>query len=485
MSFLGIDLGTSGLRALLTDRSGNILHTEEVSYNTSSPAVGWSEQDPKVWIDALEASIAKIRLSVPEFKCLEGIGVAGHMHGATLLDNNGDVLRPCILWNDMRAADQAKKLDDVPEFREISGNIVFPGFTAPKLNWIFENEPDVFSKISKVLLPASFLNHYLTGEFVADYSDSSGTSWLDVGNRDWSTNLLACCNMTPNQMPNLVYGCQFAGNLRASLCKKWGLSKNIVVAGGAGDNAAAACGLGIINEGQGFVSLGTSGVVLIAREGYYPSPQVAVHTFCHAVPERWYQMGVMLSATDSLNWLSRLHGLSPSDLTAKLPQTLQRPNAVCFMPYMSGERTPHNDAKVRGGLLNLSLKNDTNDLIQAVLEGVSFALKDCLAALQKNGEVPHEIFAIGGGTHSHYWLELLATVFNKKLLVPEDSGFGPALGAARLARVAAADEQVETVMTPPVVAREIAPNERLVEAFELAYLNFGNSFENYRALANR
>ena len=482
MSFLGIDIGTSGLRALLTDASGKALHTEEVSYGTSAPSLGWSEQDPKIWIEALEASIGKIRQSVSEFRDLSGICVSGHMHGATLLDNQGNVLRPCILWNDQRSEEEAQELDNDPKFREISGNIVFPGFTAPKLHWVSKHEPEIFAKIAKVLLPASFLNHYLTGEFVADFSDCSGTSWLDVGQREWSLDLLKSSNLRHGQMPNVIHGCEVAGTLRIDLARKWGVGQNVIVAGGAGDNAAAACGMGVLNDGQAFVSLGTSGVVLIAREKYSPLPETAIHTFCHAVPNRWYQMGVMLSATDSLNWLSCLIGLSPSALTAKLPHTLQRPNMVRFMPYMSGERTPHNDAKVRGGFLNLSLKSDAKDLIQAVLEGVSFALRDCLTALQQAGATPDAIFALGGGTRSDYWLELLATVLNKKLLIPDQGDFGPALGAARLARIATTNENLVTVLTPPVISREIDPNTGLVEVFNSAYFDFQNSFQNYRSI---
>ena len=351
MTYLGIDLGTSGLRALLVDADGAPLAAVERSYAATHPRPGWSEQDPAQWIAAFDSAMDELRATQPLFTGLRGIGVAGHMHGATLLDAAGKVLRPCILWNDTRSAAEAAVLDALPEVRALSGNIVFPGFTAPKLEWVRHNEPEVFAKTAKVLLPAAYLNYYLTGDYVADMSDSAGTSWLDVGKRQWSERLLEASHMRPDQMPRLVEGSDVAGGLRQELVRKWGLSGPVTVAGGAGDNAAAACGIGALDEGQGFVSLGTSGVLLAARDGYSPAPETAVHTFCHAVPGRWYQMGVMLSATDSLNWLARITGEKPADLTAKLGEELQTPGAVRFLPYLSGERTPHNDADISASRL--------------------------------------------------------------------------------------------------------------------------------------
>ena len=318
MAYLGIDLGTSGLRALLVDADGVPLASAERHYDIAHPHPGWSEQDPADWIDALDGAVEELRANCPEFTGLRGIGVAGHMHGATLLDASDAVLRPCILWNDTRSHAEAARLDSTDGVRALSGNIVFPGFTAPKLEWVRAHEPEVFERVAKVLLPAAYLNLYLTGDHVADMSDSAGTSWLDVGARDWSDRLLDAGHMRRDQMPRLVEGAAEAGRLREALCSKWGLKGPVSVAGGAGDNAAAACGIGALAEGDGFVSLGTSGVLLAARDGYRPAPETALHTFCHAVPGQWYQMGVMLSATDSLNWLARIAGCKPADLTTGL-----------------------------------------------------------------------------------------------------------------------------------------------------------------------
>jgi xylulokinase len=483
LSFLGIDLGTSGLRAMLMDEAGLAIRTVEAAYTTRSPAPGWSEQDPKLWIDALDAVVEELRTTEPCFSNLISIGVAGHMHGATLLDYMGNVLRPCILWNDTRAATEAAALDQNPVFRQVSGNIVFPGFTAPKLAWVAKHEPEIFSQTAKVLLPAAYLNYHLTGDYVADLSDSAGTSWLDVHTRDWSNTLLSLGGMDVSQMPKLVEGCGTAGTLRQDLKHKWGLKHDVVIAGGAGDNAAAACGIGAFKEGQGFVSLGTSGVVLIARDGCYPAPETAVHTFCHALPSRWYQMGVMLSATDSLNWLSKITGQTPAQLTSALPETLLPPSMVKFMPYLSGERTPHNDACVRGGFLNVSIQSDAVDLTQAVLEGVAFGLRDSLESLRQTGALPKTLYAIGGGTKSDYWLKLLATVLRIELKMPEDGDFGPALGAARLAQIASCGSEFSDVMRSPTVSHIVKPDTNLIDTFEQAYKNFKQDFAAYRSMS--
>ncbi|MEE2817058.1 MAG: FGGY family carbohydrate kinase, partial [Pseudomonadota bacterium] len=256
--YLGIDLGTSGLRALMTDASGQPVASAEAQYSAQHLHPGWSEQDPGSWITALDQAMAQLQ-GIPGYSGIRGIAVAGHMHGAVLLDRADQVLRPCILWNDTRSAAEAAELDATDEVRSLSGNIVFPGFTAPKLLWVQRHEPEIFAKTAKVLLPAAYLNLHLTGRHVADMSDSAGTSWLDVGARDWSERLLSAGHMRRDQMPDLVEGCTAAGILRAELAARWGLRPDVVVSGGAGDNAAAACGTGVMAEGQGFVSLGTSG----------------------------------------------------------------------------------------------------------------------------------------------------------------------------------------------------------------------------------
>ncbi len=482
MTYLGIDLGTSGLRVLLVDADGGPICATERQYDVSHPHPGWSEQDPADWIATLEDAISEMRETCPAFAGLRGIGVAGHMHGATLLDARGIVLRPCILWNDQRSYAEAAELDQTNGVRELSGNIVFPGFTAPKLAWVRKNEPEIFKKTAKVLLPAAYLNYYLTGDYVADMSDSAGTSWLDVGQRAWSDHLLDVSHMRRDQMPRLVEGAEAAGELRRELAGKWGISNSVTVAGGAGDNAAAACGIGALDEGQGFVSLGTSGVLLAARDGYRPAPETAVHTFCHAMPGRWYQMGVMLSATDSLNWLSRIVGQSPAELTAALGDTLQPPGALRFLPYLSGERTPHNDADIRGGFTGLSAATTREDLTRAVLEGVAFGLRDSFEALAATDARMDKIIAIGGGSASRYWLQLIATVLDIPLQLPGSGEFGAALGAARLGIIASSGTAPENVMTSPDIQEELHPVREHAAAFKEAYQSFRAAYPVIKAI---
>ncbi|MBL4811602.1 MAG: xylulokinase [Rhodobacteraceae bacterium] len=482
MTFLGIDLGTSGLRALLVNSGGKPIGAAERHYGVTHPHAGYSEQDPADWIEALEGAVGELRGKFPEFAAVQGIGVAGHMHGATLLDAAGDVLRPCILWNDTRSKAQAERLDGAENVRELSGNIVFPGFTAPKLEWVREHEPEIFGKIAKVLLPAAYLNYYLTGKYVADMSDSAGTSWLDTGKRCWSDKLLEVSHMRRDQMPELVEGSEAAGALRGALAKEWGLSGRVIVAGGAGDNAAAACGIGALDEGQGFVSLGTSGVLLSARGGYRPAPETALHTFCHAIPGRWYQMGVMLSATNSLNWLAKITEKSPSELTTVLGDELMAPGRVRYLPYLSGERTPHNDAEIRGSFTGLATETTREDLTRAVLEGVAFGLRDSFEALIATDARIEQLIAIGGGTASRYWLRLIATVLDVPLHLPSSGEFGAALGAARLGMVAATGATVEQIMTAPEISETIYPDVSMRGVFNEGYQAFCAAYPSIKAI---
>ncbi len=472
MAFLGIDLGTSGLKALLVDGEGVPVGAATRAYPVSTPRPGWSEQDPADWIAALEDAVAELRASHWEFAAIRGIGVAGQMHGATLLDAEGRVIRPCILWNDTRSHAEAARLDAMPGVRAASGNIVFPGFTAPKLEWLRAHEPEAHARVSKVLLPAAFLNHYLTGAFVADLSDSSGTSWLDVGARDWSEMLLAAGHMRRDQMPGLVEGCAVAGTLRGEIVRRWGLSSAPVVAGGAGDNAAAACGIGAVRSGRGLVSLGTSGVVLVARDAFGPAPETAVHSFCHAVPGRWFQMGVMLAATDSLNWLAGIAGRPAAELASALGEVPGRPGRVGFLPYLSGERTPHNDPHVRASFTGLDRGTGVADLTRAVLEGVAFGMRDLAEALRGAGARPEALHLVGGGAASRYWGRLLATCLGLPLTRPRDPQNGVALGAARLGMVAATGAAPEDVMTAPEAEEVFEPVAEHAAAYDDAYRAF-------------
>ena len=280
-----------------------------------------------------------------EMAAVRGIGLSGHMHGAVLLGKNDEVLRPSILWNDGRSAAECTEMEAaLPSLRQIAGNIAMPGFTAPKIAWVRKHEPEIYSKIAKVLLPKAYVRLLMTGEHVEEMSDASGTLWLDVAKRDWSDALLGVTGLNRSHMPRLVEGSAPSGKLKPELAKRWGMSGTVVVAGGAGDNAAAACGIGAIRPGEGFVSLGTSGVLFVSNEKFRPNTAGAVHAFCHAIPDTWHQMGVILSATDSLNWLTTVTGKKQGELCAAAEAQFKGPGEEIFLPYLSGERTPHNNA---------------------------------------------------------------------------------------------------------------------------------------------
>ncbi|MGR3756661.1 MAG: xylulokinase [Tranquillimonas sp.] len=467
--YLGLDLGTSGLKALLIDGDQRVLAETSRRLTVSRPRDGWSEQDPGDWIAAAEGAIDALAAG-HDLSALRGIGLSGHMHGATLLDAGDRVLRPCILWNDTRSHAEAAALDARPDFRTTTGNIVFPGFTAPKLEWVRRHEPEVFDRIACILLPKDYLRLWLTGERVAEMSDAAGTAWLDTGARDWSDALLTATGLDRSHMPRLIEGSAVSGRLRPALARRWSLPDGVVVAGGGGDNAASAVGGGVVGEGRAFLSLGTSGVLFAANDGYRPAPETAIHTFCHALPGLWHQMGVILAASDALEWLGRLTGRGPADLNAGLGP-LQAPGRPLFLPYLGGERTPHNDAALRGAFLGLEQATGPEAATRAVLEGVAFAFRDCRDALAATGTRIDRALALGGGARSDYWLSCIATALDMPLDVPQAGDFGAAFGAARLGLMAATGAGAEAAAPPPV-ARSVAPDRGLAAAFEDAHARY-------------
>ncbi|MEO0945037.1 MAG: xylulokinase [Pseudomonadota bacterium] len=466
--YLGLDLGTSGLKGLLIDEDQRPLAEATSPLTVSRPHDGWSEQAPDDWIVAAEQVLDALAANA-DLSGLKGIGLSGHMHGATMLDASDTPLWPCILWNDTRSAAQASEMDAEAEWRAISGNIVFPGFTAPKVEWMRAEHPEIFARIKTILLPKDYLRLWLTGEKVSEMSDAAGTSWLDTAERDWSDTLLATAGLERTAMPRLVEGSDVSGTLRPELASRWGIGPSVPVAGGAGDNAASAIGMGVVKNGKAFVSLGTSGVLFAACDGFQPDPDTAVHTFCHALPEMWHQMGVILAATDALNWWADMVGSDAATLTSDLGP-LQAPSRTLFLPYLGGERTPLNSAAVRGGFVGLDHATDRAAGTRAVLEGVAFALADCRDALADAGTEFETCIAVGGGSQSHYWLEAVATALEVPLDVPIGGDFGAAFGAARLGMMAATGDT--TMATTPPVARSVLPNKALTHAFEDAHTRY-------------
>ncbi len=475
-TYLGIDVGTSEVKALLFDEGQAPIATARASLTVDRPHPGWSEQNPDQWWQAAKRTVDELQAAAPAaLAAVEGIGLSGQMHGATLLDAANRPLRPCILWNDGRSEVECAELTDLADFHRVAGNLVMPGFTAPKLRWVAKHEPDVFAKIAKVLLPKDYVRLHLTGEHASEMSDSAGTLWLDTAARDWSSALLEATGLSERQMPRLVEGSEASGTLRADLADRWGMAKAPAVAGGGGDNAASACGIGAVEPGRAFLSLGTSGVLFVATDRFRPNVEGAVHAFCHALPGSWHQMAVVLAAADSLNWLARLLKSDAAALTAALGDEPAGPSPVLFLPYLGGERTPHNDATIRGAFAGLSQTADDAALTRAVLEGVGFGFKDGFRALQAAGSDVETFTAVGGGARSALWLKLLATILDRPVEVPANGDFGAAFGAARLGMAAATGTDPRTICTKPPIARTIAPDRRWTEAY-------AERFERYRAL---
>ncbi len=477
--YIGLDLGTSGLKGIVIDDNQTILAEANAALTVSRPHDGWSEQAPADWIAAVEDVMSALASKV-DMSGIRAIGLSGQMHGATLLDAAGEVLRPCILWNDTRSAVEAAAMDANPMFRDLTGNIVFPGFTAPKLEWVKNNEPDTFMKVAKVLLPKDYLRYFLTGEYVAEMSDAAGTSWLDTGARDWSDTLLAATDLGREHMPRLVEGSEASGNVRAELASKWGLPANVVVAGGGGDNAASAVGVGVVKSGDAFVSLGTSGVLFAASDSYQPDAASAVHTFCHALPDTWHQMGVILAAADAMNWFAKVLGQKPAALTGALGD-LQAPGRALFLPYLGGERTPHNDAKIRASFLHLDHNADQHTMVRAVLEGVTHAVKDSFDALTSTGTKIERLLAVGGGSKSDYWVQAIATSLGMPVHLPVAGDFGGAFGAARLGMMAATGAGAE-IATLPTIERTIDPVPELKGDFDAAHQRYQNAYKALKGL---
>ena len=446
--FIGLDLGTSHLKGIVIDDAQNVCAEASVSLSVMRPKNGWSEQNPQDWLDATENVMASLANKV-NLKKVNAIGLSGQMHGATLLDKNDNVLRPCILWNDTRSAEEASYLDSKTIFRNLTGNIVFPGFTAPKLAWVRKHEPNIFAKISKVLLPKDYLRLWLCGEYVAEMSDAAGTSWLDVKRRDWSDALLAETDLDRSQMPTLIEGCEISGVLKKTHASKWGLPHGVIIAGGGGDNAASAIGVGVVKAGDAFVSLGTSGVLFAASDEYQPDAASAVHTFCHALPNTWHQMGVILAATDAMNWFGQVLNSSAQEMTNDLG-VLKAPSKTLFLPYLGGERTPHNDSQIRASFINLDHNADRQAMIRAVIEGVAFAFRDCFDALSSTGTKINQLVAVGGGAKSEYWVQAIATTLGLPISIPVAGDYGGAFGAARLGMIAYGINRYDVAISPKI-----------------------------------
>jgi len=463
--YLGIDIGTSAVKVLVLGEAGEPLDTESVALDVSRPRPLWSEQDPDDWWRATDAAVR----SLAERGSTQGvraIGLSGQMHGATVLGDDDAPLRPAILWNDGRSGEACRTLEAAePASRQITGNLAMPGFTAPKLVWLREHEPEVFRKVRRVLLPKDYVRLRMTGEAISDCSDAAGTLWLDVGARRWSKAMLDACDLPLEAMPALVEGPEEAGRLRGEVAAAWKMDA-VPVAGGAGDQAAGAVGAGVIRSGAASLALGTSGVLFAADERFRPNPERAMHAFCHSLPDTWHQMSVILSAASCLSWIAAATGAAnEAALVAEIEAADRLDSKLLFLPYLSGERTPHNDPEATGVFVGLSHESDRAALGRAVLEGVAFAFADAQQVLLEAGAELDSVSVIGGGARSALWGRILASALDRPLVYREAAEVGPALGAARLARLCVSGETADDVCTPPPIDFVAEPDAGLVEHY--------------------
>jgi xylulokinase len=475
--FLGIDLGTSSAKAVLLDTAGELLAEGSAPLEVSRPRPGWSEQDPEAWWSAAGRAVAEAAAGVKGgLAALASVGLSGQMHGATLLDAADRPLRPAILWNDGRSAAECDELErSVPDSRAITGNLAMPGFTAPKLLWVRSHEPEIFARTKRVLLPKDYVRLQLSGDRATDASDASGTLWLDVEKRQWSDAMLAASGLSREAMPTVFEGSEVTGRLRAEVAREWGCAR-VPVVGGAGDQAAGAVGCGVIAPGQASLSLGTSGVYFVAGDSFRPNPERAVHAFCHCLPGSWHQMSVLLSAASCLSWVARATGAGDEGALVGEIEAADRPSdRLLFLPYLSGERTPHNDPNALGVFFGLDHDTDRGALGRAVLEGVAFAFADAQQALLDAGSEIDSVSVIGGGARSAAWGRILASVLERPLVYRRGGEVGPALGAARLARIGA------TGAAPGEVCSEL-PRDFVAEPEPALVEHYRERLPRFRAL---
>lgn len=461
--YIGVDLGTSGLKLLLVAADGSILDQTALTYPVSYPRDGWSEQNPEDWFAALMRGFEQLGA-----RDVAGISFGGQMHGLVALDAVGEVVRPCILWNDGRTERETEYLNALP-VAEYTGNMAFAGFTASKLLWLRKNEEQNFARTAKIMLPKDYLAYKLTGKFATDYSDASGTLLLDVKNRRWSSEMCDICGISAGQLPQLFESYQPVGFVKREICERFGWGK-VVVAAGAGDNAAAAVGTGCVNAGDCNVSLGTSGTVFIASDKFVQPSNNALHSFAHA-NGRYHLMGCILSAASANKWW--IEDILGAGYDLPGAEALLGSNPVMFAPYLTGERCPHNDVGVRGAFVGLSPQTTRLHMSLAVLEGVAFALRNCLELARSCGIAVRASSVCGGGARSALWQKIIANVLNVELSTLKTEQ-GPAYGAAMLAMVACGEYADVASAAAAIVSKRpsVAPEKGLAAAYNERYKKF-------------
>lgn len=483
---LGIDLGTSGVKTIVVDSSGRVVTSSVHEYPLHRPEVGWAEQDPADWWGATRQGIsAVLNRSEIEATDVEAVGLTGQMHGSVFLDEAHEVQRPAILWNDQRTSDQCDEiLETVGEERliELASNPPFEGFTAPKIMWVMQNEPELFEQTEQILLPKDFIRFKLSGDFATDVSDASGTLLLNVGERDWSEEILDELEIPRRLLPDVYESPHITGSISERASEQTGLPSGTPVVAGAGDNAAGAVGAGVTGSGDTWGSIGTSGVVFVATDEEQTDPEGRVHTFCHAVPGTWHVMGVMLSAGGAFSWFSDTFGsletqvaeLTGNDsfeiLTEEAASVEPGSEGLLFLPYLDGERTPHRDADARGVFFGLSTRHEKAHVVRSVLEGVTYGLRDSLRIVQELGVDVTQLKIAGGGAKSSLWRQIQADIFGIDIVTPRVDE-GPAYGSALLAGVGAGFyEDVEDACEQAVdTVDRVTPTEQHCRVYDEYY----------------
>lgn len=482
--YIGVDLGTSSIKLILCDALGNVQSSVSESYPISFPRPSWSEENPLDWWGAFVKGIRALTSDIDKSE-ISGIAVCGQMHGLVILDKGDEVIRPAILWNDARCDEETEYLNSEigkKFLSEHTANIAFAGFTAPKLLWLQKNEPESFRRIEKIMLPKDYINYRLTGKHATDYSDASGMLFLDVENKCWSREMLDICGIEEKMLPTLYESYEKIGELLPDIATELGLPSGITVAGGAGDNAGAAIGTGTVGEGKCNISLGTSGTVFISSDSFSLDENNSLHSFCHA-DGKYHLMGCMLSCASANKWFcdNILKSDDYATLQAQIGDELLGNNGVYFLPYLMGERSPINDTDASGTFIGLRLGTTREEMLLAILEGVSFAIRDSIEVARKLGINVKESTVCGGGAKSGLWLRLLANILNITLLVPETEE-GPGLGAVYLAISADRGEEVSQLPFKVNIRERVEPEAELSALYEKKYQKFKEIYPNIKKI---
>jgi xylulokinase len=491
--FLGIDISTTGSKAIVIDERGAIRAAASSPHTLQSPQPLWSEQDPGQWWEAASASVrAALEQAGLAGDNIAAVGLTGQMHGLVLLDEAGEVLRPAILWNDQRTQAQCDEIHariGKEKFIQITGNVALTGFTAPKILWVQENEPEVYARIAHVLLPKDFVRYKLTGDMAMDKADGAGTVLMDLKARHWSPEILQALDISANWMPELYEGPEITGTVTSEAADRTGLPAGIPVVAGGGDQAAQAVGVGAIHEGIVALTLGTSGVVFATTSSPFIEPEGRLHAFCHSVPDRWHLMGVMLSAAGSLRWYRDTFapGMDYDRLLEPAAEIAPGAEGLLFLPYLTGERTPYPDPLARGAFVGLTVRHTMPHLTRAVLEGVAFGLRDSFELMKNTGLASIDQVRIsGGGAKSLLWQQILADVFDSEL-VTVNTTEGAAYGAALLAGVGdgcwpSVDAACEATIR---ITGKVEPNSEAARRYEDVYSIYRGLYPALRASFNK